>query len=161
MALSEKVRPHNQKLHPLPPNHKLQPPLHSPGLGRRPVSPRPPPRLQQPSAVHLSPESSSVVSLSNIALRKSATTNSVGSSESASPTNSIGSYQQPYETDSGHNSIASSNCDSHSTSSVGSTSSPPSQKRLQAQQGTYYHHSSSNKQIPKLHCCKKKKTLMM
>ena len=62
---------------------------------------------------------------------------SVGSNESASPTNSIGSYQQQYETDSGHNSIASSNYDSHSTSSVGSASSPPSQKRQQPlMQGT-------------------------
>ena len=59
-------------------------------------------------------------------------TDSVGSNESSSPTNSVGSYQQQFDTDSGHNSIASSSYDSHSTSSVGSTSSPPPVKKPHA-----------------------------
>lgn len=72
MLLSDKVRPHNPKLNPLPAHHTLGPPLHSPGGVRRPVSPRQPQRA--PAAVHLSAESSSVVSLGNMALRKSTTT---------------------------------------------------------------------------------------
>lgn len=54
---------------------------------------------------------------------------SIGSSESASPTSSLSSYQHQYETDSGHNSIASSNFDSRSTSSVGSSNSPTPTRR--------------------------------
>ena len=69
MSLSEKVRPHNSKLHPLPAHRNLMP---SPRTGQRPpVSPR---SNRPQTAVVLSPESSSVVSLGNIALRKSNTT---------------------------------------------------------------------------------------
>ena len=69
MSLSKKVRPHNSKLHPLPAHRNLMP---SPRTGQRPpVSPR---SNRRQTAVVLSPESSSVVSLGNIALRKSNTT---------------------------------------------------------------------------------------
>ena len=60
---------------------------------------------------------------------------SVGSGESASPTNSIGSAGVSYqlETDSGHNSI-SSYCDSHSISSQGSNqntnATPPQTQKI-------------------------------
>ncbi|CAI9720796.1 rap guanine nucleotide exchange factor 2 isoform X14 [Octopus vulgaris] len=55
---------------------------------------------------------------------------SIGSSDSASPTSSLNSYQHQYETDSGHNSIASSNFDSRSTSSIGSSNSPTPARRI-------------------------------
>lgn len=60
MSLTDKVRPHNPK-HPMPP-------VGSPFQGRRPTSPRY--SNSRPLAVHLSPESSSVVSLSNLGFRK-------------------------------------------------------------------------------------------
>ena len=73
MSLSDKVRPHNSKQNPLPPTSHV-PVLRSntvPGAGGRlaPVSPR---QLRVP-AVHLTAESSSVVSLSGIAFRKTHT----------------------------------------------------------------------------------------
>ena len=73
MSLSDKVRPHNSKQNPLPPASHV-PVLRSntvPGVGGRlaPVSPR---QLRVP-AVHLTAESSSVVSLSGIAFRKNHT----------------------------------------------------------------------------------------
>ncbi|XP_064594655.1 rap guanine nucleotide exchange factor 6-like isoform X3 [Liolophura sinensis] len=119
MSLTDKVRPHNPK-HPMPP-------VGSPFQGRRPTSPRY--SNSRPLAVHLSPESSSVVSLSNLGFRKPSRTASMGSSESASPTSSVSNYPQHYETDSGHASIGSSNFDSRSTSSIGSANSPPSSRR--------------------------------
>ncbi|XP_048248295.1 rap guanine nucleotide exchange factor 6-like isoform X4 [Haliotis rufescens] len=110
MALTDKVRPHNPKI-PLPP-------VTSPLSGRRQTSPRHARAMQH---VHLSSESSSVVSLSNMHIRKPSRTGSIGSTDSASPTSSVNSYQHQSssETDSGH-------CfDSHSSSSVGSYNSPP------------------------------------
>ena len=68
---------------------------------------------------------------------------SVGSAESNSPTSSVGgsstsssgaAHPAQYETDSGHNSIASSNFDSHSTSSKGSSNSPPPPVQRRQQQ---------------------------
>ncbi|KAL3876620.1 hypothetical protein ACJMK2_034439 [Sinanodonta woodiana] len=105
MALSDKVRPHDPKV-PLPP-------VTSPNLsGRRP--PQSPRHVKQ-NPVHLSSESSSVVSLSNIAYqhRKPSRTGSMGSTESTGSVNS--NHGHPYETDSGHNSMtSSSNFDSNS-----------------------------------------------
>jgi len=73
LALSDKVRPHNPK-HSVPTHHIITP--HSPGTRRQPGSPkqkRPPP---PPVAVNLSPESSSVLSLSNITHKKPPVTTS-------------------------------------------------------------------------------------
>ncbi|KAK2161503.1 hypothetical protein LSH36_115g03031 [Paralvinella palmiformis] len=146
LALSDKVRPHNPK-HSVPTHHIITP--HSPGTRRQPGSPkqkRPPP---PPVAVNLSPESSSVLSLSNITHKKPPVTTSTCSNDSNSPTNSVGSSSsanQPchYETDSGRNSCASSSYESHSPSSISSTSSPPSQKRPETQHSahTHSHHNS-------------------
>ncbi|XP_064621148.1 rap guanine nucleotide exchange factor 6-like isoform X4 [Lineus longissimus] len=129
MSLSGKSRPLN-------PKHAYLPPPSSPNIPRRQgqLGPQGSPRQVLPHphphpSIHLSPESSSVVSLSSMALRKSKTSGSVGSGESDSPTNSIGSYQHPFETDSGHNSVTSSNFDAHSTSSIGSGNSPPMPRR--------------------------------
>eukprot|EP00106_Octopus_bimaculoides_P019406 XP_014786848.1 PREDICTED: rap guanine nucleotide exchange factor 2-like isoform X2 [Octopus bimaculoides] len=119
LALSNKVRPHNPKQH-HPPT-----PLTSPITPRRPTSPR----QTRSVPVLLSHESSSVNSMSNLT-RKPSRTGSIGSSESASPTSSLNSYQHQYETDSGHNSIASSNFDSRSTSSIGSSNSPTPARRI-------------------------------
>ncbi|XP_013407362.1 rap guanine nucleotide exchange factor 2 isoform X1 [Lingula anatina] len=137
LSLSEdKVRPHNPK-HPT-----LK--LNSPGNQRRlPLSPQPG-RLKH---THLSPESSSVVSLSSIAMRKSHTSGSIGSADSSSPPTN---HHHLYETDSGHNSIASSNFDSHSTSSVGSAHSPPSQRHL-SNQHMAPHLQSSRPPLPPYH----------
>ncbi|KAL5018416.1 hypothetical protein ScPMuIL_004138 [Solemya velum] len=124
MALSDKVRPHNSK-YPLPS-------VVSPTLGRRPPTS---PRHLRNLPVHLSSESSSVVSLSNIALRKPMRTGSMGSTDSTSPTSSVGSTQPQFDNDSGHHSASSSNFDSHSTGSVGSTNSPTcGRKHLQMPQ---------------------------
>lgn len=120
MSLSEKSRPHN-------PKHVV--PGKSPNTQRKmpSMSPR---QMRQLHHAHLSPESSSVVSLSSIAMRKSNTSGSIGSAGSSSPTSSVNSHQPLYDTDSGHNSIASSNFDSHSTSSMEAANSPTNQRRL-------------------------------
>ena len=81
MSLSEKVKPHNSKLHPLPGHHIAVPSLHpSPGVTRRPVSPGRVAGAHRPmAAVHLTAESSSVSSLGNrTALRKSQTPSTSG-----------------------------------------------------------------------------------
>ncbi|KAI0240211.1 hypothetical protein LSAT2_009081, partial [Lamellibrachia satsuma] len=136
MSLSDKVRPHNSKQNPLPPTSHV-PVLRAntvPVVGGRmaPVSPR---QLRVP-AMHLTAESSSVLSLSNIAFRKPHHSGSVCSNDSRqsqqslhSPTAETNFQLGHYDTDSGHNSIVSSNYDSHSSSSIGSTSSPPVEKR--------------------------------
>ncbi|XP_041363202.1 rap guanine nucleotide exchange factor 6-like isoform X3 [Gigantopelta aegis] len=144
MALTDKVRPHNPKI-PVPP-------VTSPISGRRgQTSPRHGARPHH--MVHLSPESSSVISLSNMHTYKPIRTASMGSTDSASPTCSTKSYQQQSssETDSGH-------CfDSQSSSSVGSYNSPPELRKtgLQAADkammpmflptvhNSFQHHSSS------------------
>ena len=146
MALSDKVRPNK---HQIPHNVKSPQAIHksrSPQLRRiQPAAPA--------SAVQLSPESSSVCILTKLAIRKSSTTSklppqksckittlcyctctqihifcfildSLCSNESGSPT-SNGSTHQQGDTDSGHNSITSSNYDARSTSS----NSPPAHKR--------------------------------
>ncbi|KAL4239412.1 hypothetical protein ACF0H5_000227 [Mactra antiquata] len=87
MALSGKVRPRDSKI-PLP--SITSPNLSSSGR-RQPMSPR-----HNRPPVHLSAESSSVVSLSNIANRKPSRTASIGSTESPSPTASIKSVQSSH-----------------------------------------------------------------
>ncbi|XP_069123814.1 rap guanine nucleotide exchange factor 6-like isoform X8 [Argopecten irradians] len=122
MGLTDKVRPHNSK-HSLP----SAPTLTSPMSGRRqPTSPR---HARPLPALHLSPESSSVVSLSNIALRKPSRNGSMGSGESASPTGSTHSSHQHYESDSSRHSM-SSNYDTQSTNSASSNNSPPQQRKF-------------------------------
>ena len=76
MSLSEKVRPHNPKQHHLPGHHTLNMPgtSHSPGGTRRPLSPR---HNRAPGAVHLSTESSSLVNLGTMTLRKSTTASKI------------------------------------------------------------------------------------
>ncbi|KAG8191865.1 hypothetical protein JTE90_019800 [Oedothorax gibbosus] len=75
--------------------------------------------------VDLSAESSSVTALSNLPLRKSHTSGSFTSSDSSS----TGSYHHHplYEMDSGN----ATSLDSHSSSSLGSSNSPPPQQRSQ------------------------------
>ncbi|XP_021348179.1 rap guanine nucleotide exchange factor 2-like isoform X4 [Mizuhopecten yessoensis] len=122
MGLTDKVRPHNSK-HSLP----SAPNLTSPMSGRRqPTSPR---HARPIPALHLSPESSSVVSLSNIALRKPSRNGSMGSGESASPTGSTHSSHQHYESDSSRHSM-SSNYDTQSTNSASSNNSPPQPRKF-------------------------------
>ncbi|XP_033756431.1 rap guanine nucleotide exchange factor 6-like isoform X5 [Pecten maximus] len=122
MGLTDKVRPHNSK-HSLP----SAPNLTSPMSGRRqPTSPR---HARPLPALHLSPESSSVVSLSNIALRKPSRNGSMGSGESASPTGSTHSSHQHYESDSSRHSM-SSNYDTQSTNSASSNNSPPQPRKF-------------------------------
>ncbi|KAK6187380.1 hypothetical protein SNE40_005425 [Patella caerulea] len=125
MALSDKVRPHNPKI-PVPT-------APSPVNGRRHGSPR----NKRPLPVILSVESSSVGSIS----RKPSRTGSINSTNSDSPTSSINSYQHLYssETDSGHNSVISSNFDSHSSSSVGSCCNSPPVLRKSSHPGAHYH----------------------
>lgn len=69
--------------------------------------------------VDLSAESSSVTSLSSVPIRKSQTSGSVTSTDSV--------HLQQCETDSG---LGSAGYDSHSTSSTGSSNSPPQTKRI-------------------------------
>ncbi|ESO87121.1 hypothetical protein LOTGIDRAFT_154612, partial [Lottia gigantea] len=136
MALSDKVRPHNPKI-PVPT-------VTSPINGRRHGSPR----HARALPVNLSVESSSVSGIS----RKPSRTGSINSTDSASPTSSINSYQHQYgsETDSGHNSIMSSNFDSHSTSSVGSCNSPPFQRKS-SNPHLHPHHSHIHSGTQSLH----------
>ncbi|CAL1272986.1 unnamed protein product [Larinioides sclopetarius] len=115
LALSDpnKVRPHQ----PLRPPVNVSPSL-SPVTGRRFHDPRPSFAAEMGSItvpVDLYPESSS---LSAASIKKSQTSGSVTSSESL--------HLQHCETDSGHGSAS---FDSHSTSSAGSTNSPPHLKR--------------------------------
>ena len=116
ISLSDKVRPHTSK-HSHPPTN-----LTSPMSNRRQHHS---PRHTRP--VHLTPESSSVISLSHINSRKPIRTGSMGSTESASPTGSSHSGPPTYESDSGRYSY-----DSHSTHSAGSGGnvSPPLHRRL-------------------------------
>ncbi|PRD31099.1 UNVERIFIED_CONTAM: Rap guanine nucleotide exchange factor 2 [Trichonephila clavipes] len=115
LALSDpnKVRPHQ----PLRPPVSVSPSL-SPVTGRRFHDPRPSFAAEMGSMtvpVDLYPESSS---LSAASIKKSQTSGSVTSSESL--------LLQHCETDSG---LGSASFDSHSTSSAGSTNSPPHLKR--------------------------------
>lgn len=137
LALSEpsKIRPHQPLTQPRVPNCNSN-------LNSNSLSPGPSPHTQRrrnerqchgrshsdtmaasPSVlpVDLSAESSSVTSLNRLPLRKSQTSGSVTSTDSSS----VGSLQVHVhnENDSG----TYSQLDSHSTSSVGSTNSPPSQ----------------------------------
>ncbi|XP_067136215.1 rap guanine nucleotide exchange factor 6-like isoform X3 [Centruroides vittatus] len=126
LALSDqsKVRPHQPPRH----HHSLSP-TPSPNAPRRRNETRHG-RSHSDSAnttvlpVDLSAESSSVTALSNLPLRKSQTSGSVTSSDSSS--GSSYSHHHLYETDSGHTSTG---FDSHSSSSLGSTNSPPQQRR--------------------------------
>ncbi|XP_067139953.1 rap guanine nucleotide exchange factor 2-like isoform X2 [Centruroides vittatus] len=134
LSESSKVRPH-QSSHP---HHSLTPsPFPSPNTIRRRHDSRHGRSHSDTTnpmlPVELSSESSSVVSFNNFHLRKSQTSGrsqpelgpvwSMNSSDSGS----IGSYptQPSCDTDSGH---VSSNFDTHSNSSMGSTNSPPQQR---------------------------------
>ncbi|XP_045212105.2 rap guanine nucleotide exchange factor 6-like isoform X7 [Mercenaria mercenaria] len=142
MALSGKVKPHDSK-NPLPP--LITSPNLSSGGRRQPISPR-----HVRPTVHLSAESSSVISLSNIANRKPSRTGSVGSTESQSPTasiksthsnNSAHSLPSHYESDS--SSLAStSTYDNHSSCSAPVSNSPGPPRKLSSSVAS--HHQSSS-----------------
>ncbi|KAK3090078.1 hypothetical protein FSP39_008974 [Pinctada imbricata] len=156
MGLTASVKPHKSN-HPLPPAPVASPLLSS---GRRPpTSPRHQPPAMRSHPLHLSPESSSVISLSNIAYRKPHRTVSLGSQESISSTGST-TYQPSNahrhthpDSDSGRQSMSSSNYsmlssnyDSHSTNSVGSnhsaSHSPPARKPQSATSPSFSHNTS-------------------
>ncbi|XP_063444358.1 rap guanine nucleotide exchange factor 6-like isoform X2 [Mytilus trossulus] len=129
MGLSDKVRPHTSKhTHHHPPTN-----LTSPMSNRRQQHS---PRHTRP--VHLTPESSSVISMSHISSRhKPVRTGSLGSTESASPTGSNHSAPPTYESDSGRNSYDSQSV--HSAGSGGTISphhrfNPPQTATSQSQQ---------------------------
>ncbi|XP_052266467.1 rap guanine nucleotide exchange factor 6-like isoform X4 [Dreissena polymorpha] len=135
MALSGKVKPHESKI-----PHSLTSPNLSGGR-RQPMSPR-----HSRPPVHLTTESSSVVSLSNIANRKPSRTASVNSTESHSPTASIksgGSTHGQYESDSG---IAGSTptYDNHSVSSGPSHPSPALSRHSSTSSGNHPSSSSNH-----------------
>ncbi|XP_074649386.1 rap guanine nucleotide exchange factor 6-like isoform X2 [Tubulanus polymorphus] len=123
MSLSEKVKPLNPK-HGYTSNTPPRTPPRGQLQGRQPLA------GHHSSMMHLSPESSSVFSLNSIAAssRKSKHTGATVSAESGSPT----SLQPLLDNDSGHNSVTSSNYDTHSinsASSAGSGSSPTMTRR--------------------------------
>ncbi|KAF8771177.1 Rap guanine nucleotide exchange factor 2 like protein [Argiope bruennichi] len=126
LALSDqnKVRPHQPPRH----HHSLSPSPSPNALRRKHDGRQGHGRSHSDTAnpsvlpVDLSAESSSVTALSSLPLRKSQTSGSVTSSDSSS----TGSYHHHtlYEIDSGH----ATSLDSHSSSSLGSSNSPPQQR---------------------------------
>ncbi|XP_060559631.1 rap guanine nucleotide exchange factor 6-like isoform X10 [Ruditapes philippinarum] len=140
MALSGKIKPHDSK-NPLP----ITSPNLSSGGRRQPMSPR-----HARPTLHLSAESSSVISLSNIANRKPSRTGSIGSTESQSPTASIKSthsshsaHSLPSHYESDSSSLTStSTYDNHSSCSAPVTNSPGPPRKLSSSVAS--HHSSSS-----------------
>ncbi|XP_052780922.1 rap guanine nucleotide exchange factor 6-like isoform X6 [Mya arenaria] len=128
MALSGKVKTHDSKN----PLTSITSPNLS-GVRRQPMSPR-----HSRPPVLLTSESSSVVSLSNIAHRKPSRTGSLNSTESQSPTASIKSSSSApcqYESDSSH--ASTSTYDNHSTCSLPSNSSPALSRKSSTSSGNH------------------------
>ncbi|XP_061196472.1 rap guanine nucleotide exchange factor 2-like isoform X5 [Saccostrea echinata] len=160
MGLSASVKPHKSH-YPLPPapSGVTSPSLSS---GRRPpTSPRHSAALRS-HPVHLSPESSSVVSLSNIAYRRpkrtgsqtsqtsltsneSSSTDNTQTSHGSHPQYARLSHNQHESPDSARHSMISTSYDTQSTNSVGSnnssssTHSPPPHYRRHGPQTAYSH----------------------